>query len=79
MARCMQCRKSLLSCECHSNPTKPVKETVKIRDKRGRERTVTRNSKSVTVDGRGIEWCTSCRCRVMGGQCSNVTCSTRKG
>ncbi|HEY8590204.1 MAG TPA: hypothetical protein VIL55_11695 [Naasia sp.] len=74
----MGCRKSLLRCDCWSNPTKPVKETTKVKGKDGRERTVTRNSKTVTVDARGIEWCARCRCRVMNGTCSNVTCSTRK-
>lgn len=78
MARCMQCRKSLLRCACHSNPTKPVREKAKVTDKNGRTRTVTRNSKTVSVDGRGIEWCTKCSCRVLNNQCTNATCSTRR-
>lgn len=78
MARCLGCKKSLLRCSCHSKELKPVREKAKVTDSRGRTRTVTRNSKTVQVDARGIEWCTTCSCRVWQGTCTNATCSTRR-
>lgn len=76
--RCQHCRKSKFDCKCYSNTVKPIREKAKVTDSRGRERTVTRNSKTVGVDGRGIEWCSKCSCRVTNGRCSNATCSTRR-
>lgn len=73
---CLLCRKR--RCTCRDNPTQPVRETVKITDKRGRDRTVTRKSRTVQVDARGIEWCTACKSRVLNDQCTNVTCRTRQ-
>lgn len=71
--RCQLCRKT--PCDCRTNKLKPVRETVRV-SKAGNP--VTRQSKTVGVDSRGVEWCAVCSCRVMNGQCSNVTCSTRR-
>lgn len=71
--RCQLCRKA--PCDCRTNKVKPIRETVRIA-KSGNP--VTRNSKTVGVDSRGVEWCSKCSCRVRNGTCSNVTCSTRR-
>ena len=67
MSRCMVCRKSMLSCRCHSGAGRPTRH--KRSDK----------SAKTNVDARGNEWCRACNCLVRGGKCVNVTCSTNKG
>lgn len=68
MARCLGCKKNLIFCECNltirnGKPTRRVP---------GGERT--RNFRR-----NGQLWCKVCGCLVRDGQCSNGTCSTRKG
>lgn len=72
----MVCRKSLLRCNCHARPTTAEKAKTQVKGRDGRTRTVTRNTGN-RVDGNGRAWC-KCGCLVRGGQCSNITCSTRK-
>lgn len=75
--KCPTCKKSLLACPGHTRGKgTPVKEKVKVEDKNGRPRTVTRNT-GQTERG-GITWC-SCSCRVINGRCTNATCSTNRG
>jgi hypothetical protein len=67
--RCGLCRKKVGQCRCGETKLQPVREQGPTGRARG--------SKTVGVDSKGIEWCTTCRSRVNNGQCSNVTCSTR--
>jgi hypothetical protein len=74
--KCPICKKAA-GCRCGEQKQKPVKEKVVVTDKNDKKRTVTRNSK-VTVDAKGFNWCAECKCRVINGSCTNITCSTRK-
>lgn len=79
VAKCQGgCGKSKLACTCNTNSRRPIKEKVKVTNSRGHQQTVTRNSKTATVDARGNNWCSACSCLISGGRCSNVTCSTRR-
>lgn len=75
--KCPTCKKSLLACPGHyADKGTPEKTKVKIEDKNGRTRTVTKNTGNTIRNG--ITWC-ACGCRRVGGRCTNFTCSTNRG
>lgn len=76
--KCPHCKKSSWACggRCWDKMDAKEKAKVKVTDSRGHTRTVEKNTGNNIR--RGIVWCGSCNCRVNGGVCSNVTCSTRR-